>query len=253
LKLVKKNIMKKVNWLEIGVFYFVAVIVSAPFRLGLIQIEKVLPLPYGLNSLYTILRGIGPLVGFVVVFYFFKSSTKRQLSFWGKKRLGSILAAIIIPIGLSVVGIQNNSGFNPHYYGILYGFTLIFYSLGEEYGWRGYLQEALAPLKTFQKILLIAILWYVWHLNFLIAGISIKTHIIHFISLILGSWGLLRITEITKSILFACAVHLSFNLLSDLQGSLNDRLIIIFISIGVWILLLILMYKKRTFDAAEEK
>lgn len=244
--------MKKVNWLEIGIFYLIAVLVSAPFRLGLFQPEKILSLPYGLNSLYTIFRGIGPMVGFLVIFFIIKSKTKRQLSFWGSNKLAGFLAVIIIPSGLSVMGIENSMGYNPHYYGFLYGFTLVCYGLGEEYGWRGYLQQALSPLKTIYKILLIAIFWYVWHLNFLMEGISVRTHIIHFLSLVAGSWGLLRITEISHSILFASAVHLSFNLLSDVQGNLKARLIILSISIGVWIILLKLLHKKRKLDITDK-
>jgi len=38
-------------------------------------------------------------------------------------------------------------------------FFFVFYALGEEFGWRWYLQQALAPMKTLPKILLIAVLY----------------------------------------------------------------------------------------------
>ncbi len=117
------------------------------------------------------------------------------------------------------------------------------YALGEEFGWRGYLQQALAPMKTIPKIFLIAVLWYLWHLNFFSPEFTLKTHIIHFSSIVLGTWGLLRITEMTKSILFASAVHLSFNLFTDVKGEFGNRLIILSIGIIIWIVLLNTVYK----------
>jgi uncharacterized protein len=235
--------MKTINWREIIIFYFIAVTVSAPFRLGLIHPESLFSLPYGLNSLYAVFRGIGPAIGFIVIVYLLNSKLERPISFFGKKKWASIMAIITIPLGLGVTGVTNTSGLNTHYYGLLYGTVLILYALGEEYGWRGYLQQALAPMKMIQKVLVITILWYVWHLNFLNPEISLQTHGIHFLSILMGTWGLLKITEITESILFASAVHLSFNLFADVNGEFNYRLIILIISILVWIVLLKVYYR----------
>ena len=229
---------KKINWRELIIFYIISVLVSAPFRLNLLHPSSVLPLPYGLNILYNVLRGIGPLVGFVTVVYILKSKVKRDITFFGLNKFYSFMAIIIIPLGLTIAGVHNEVGLNENYYGFIYGLMLVLYAIGEEYGWRGYLQQALAPLAMPYRILLIAILWYIWHLNFLIPGTSLQVHLIHFFSLLLGAWGLLKVSESTHSILFAVAVHLSFNIFSDVDCNYNYKLLIIGVAIVIWVLLI---------------
>jgi hypothetical protein len=235
---------QKVNWKEVLTFYIVAVAVSAPFRLNLIQPAQILPLPYGLNIFYRVLRGIGPAAGFLVMLYILKSNAVRANSFWGLNKIYSALSVLVIPIGLTLVGVNNDWGLDKNYYGFLTGMMLILYALAEEYGWRGYLQQALLPLPLPYRIVAIAVLWYVWHLNFLLPNISVQMHVVHFLSLVLGSWGLLKITESTYSILFAAAVHLSFNILSDVDADFRGKVIIVILGAVVWTILIISLSKR---------
>jgi uncharacterized protein len=236
---------KKINWSELAIFYVVSVIVSAPFRLNMIHLDQIVSLPSGFNIFYRILRGIGPLVGFLVVYYVLKSKVERKLSFWGINRLYAILAIIIIPVCLGIAGVINTEGLDNHYYGFLSGIFLIFYALGEEYGWRGYLQQALEPMKLPYRIIIIAILWYVWHLNFLLPDFTVKTHLLFFAFLLLGSWGLLKISESTYSILFVAAVHLAFNILSDVHVTEGRKIMVLIPAAIVWTVLIVLLNKKR--------
>jgi len=198
----------KINLKELFLFYLTAVLVSAPFRLNLINLNELLPLPAGLGIFYHTLYATGPLTGFIVVYYLMHSKVPRKVTFWGLNRTMSLLAILVIPAGLTISGITGKSGLESHYAGFLTGIMLVMYALAEEYGWRGYLQEALAPLPLVFRVLAIATLWYIWHLNFLRPGVNVTMHLIHFGSLVLGSWGLLRISESTGSLLFAAAVHL---------------------------------------------
>ena len=234
---------KKIRWGELIIFYSLSILVSAPFRLHLIKMDEVIPLPYGLNILYRIFRGIGPAIGFVVVYYLLKSKVNRKLSFWGNNKWYSFLAITIIPASLCIAGVENSESLNKHYFGFLTGIMLIMYALGEEFGWRGYLQQALEPIKLPYRIFLIAILWYVWHLNFLVPEITLKSHIIHFAFLLLGSWGLLKISESTSSILFVAAVHLAFNILSDVSLSGQVKILIVLFAAIVWTVLIFLLNK----------
>lgn len=237
---------KKINWTEIFIFYAVAVLISAPFRLNLIKLDEILPLPNGLNIFYRIFRGIGPAIGFLVIYFVFKSKVERKFSFWGINKYYSLLAIILIPIGLTFSGVDNDSELNRHYFGLLTGIMLIFYALGEEYGWRGYLQQALSSMNAPYRILTIAAFWYVWHLNFLLPDFSIRTHVVFFLFLLLGSWGLLKISESTLSILFVAAVHLSFNILSDVHSDFTKKVIVILIAVTVWTFLIISLNKRKT-------
>jgi membrane protease YdiL (CAAX protease family) len=123
--------------------------------------------------------------------------------------------------------------------------TLVLYALGEEFGWRGYLQQALAPLKLPVRIVAIGTIWYLWLLNFLNPHISLSSHISLYVAVVLGSWGLLKITDATKSILFAAAVHLSFNLFADAQIDGTKRLIVICVAAVVWTVLIVAMGRKK--------
>ena len=241
--------MKSVNWKEVFIFFIVATAVSAPFRLSWLDMKEILPLPGGFNIFYNVLRGIGPLVGFVILFYGLKSKTLMTNSFFGINKLASIFAIVVIPIGLAVVGVPNSMNLNENYFGFLYGAMLVLYAIGEEYGWRGYLQEALRDLPLFIRVLAIASIWYLWHLSFLLPDVSLKTHVIHFGALVLGSWGLLKITDMSKSILFASAVHLSFNLFGDVRGDLQGRLIVLSVAVISWVI--VLQFIKRKNSTAE--
>lgn len=172
--------IKQINWKEIAAFYLIAVISSAPFRLGLISLEEILPLPYGLNIIYRVFRGIGPFLGYLIVFYVINSNVRQEITFLGKNGIISFLSIFPILLGLIVVGVENKENINTHLFGFTTGFSLIIYALFEEYGWRGYLQQALRPIKLSFRILIIATLWYIWHLNFLNPNITLQMHLIRF-------------------------------------------------------------------------
>lgn len=227
------------------IFFFVATLVSAPFRLRLVLFSEILPLPYGLGIVYNVLRGVGPAVGFLVMFYVLKSKTPRPFTFWGTNTLYSALAVFCIPFGLTLVGVNNDGGFDRHYFGFITSIVLVLYAIGEEYGWRGYLQQALAPLAVPYRVLTIAVFWYLWHLNFFIPEITLKSHVIHFLFLVLGSWGLLRISESTRSMIFVVAVHLSFNILSDVNTDGTSKLIVVGASALVWTFLIVSLTRQQ--------
>jgi membrane protease YdiL (CAAX protease family) len=235
----------RVNWKEVFIFFAVAVLVSAPFRLRLVNLKELLPLPDGLSLIYYVFRGIGPAIGYLVMFNVLKSKTDRPFTFWGVNKMYSLIAVLCIPISLTVAGVNNDLALDTHYFGFVTGMVLIFYAMGEEYGWRGYLQQALAPLPVLYRILTIAVFWYVWHLNYFIPEITLRSHIIHFLFLVLGSWGLLRISESTRSMIFVVAVHLSFNILSDVNMDSSRKLIVVGAAAAVWTILMISLVRKQ--------
>lgn len=46
---------------------------------------------------------------------------------------------------------------------LAFTFMIFVYALGEELGWRGFLQDALRPLPFIPRFLMIGILWELWH------------------------------------------------------------------------------------------
>jgi uncharacterized protein len=235
----------RVPWGEVVLFFVIAAAVSAPFRLGWFDPATYVSLPLGLNILFKVLRGIGPAVGFVVMRYGLRSRVPRTTTFWGVDWRASIVAALVIPLCLAFLGTENNTGLDAFSYGLLGGLTLVLYALGEEFGWRGYLQQALSPLRLPFRIVAIGTIWYLWHLNFLNPNIPVSSHISLYVAVVLGSWGLMKITDATGSILFAAAVHLIFNLFADSQLDGSKRLIVICIAAAVWTGLIIALGRKK--------
>ena len=77
----------------------------------------------------------------------------------------------------------------------------------EEYGWRGYLQEELKPLKSWKKYLIIGFLWYLWHLTFLTKA-SIRDNLFFLAMMVFRSGGIGQVAESTKSIVACACFHL---------------------------------------------
>ncbi|NCD41718.1 MAG: CPBP family intramembrane metalloprotease [Bacteroidia bacterium] len=108
-------------------------------------------------------------------------------------------------------------------------FTVLIYSLLEEIGWRGILQQLLAPLPKFVAILCITVLWFVWHLDFT----PTSTTLLFVSILLLGSWGIGLVAEKTNSLLVAAAFHALNNIFTgfDLQ-----KVILLAALIIIWVL-----------------
>lgn len=81
--------------------------------------------------------------------------------------------------------------------------AFLLYGLLEKIGWRGFLQPLLSPLPKFVTILMVTVLWFVWHLNFDLTS----SNIIFFFILLLGTWGIGLVAEKTRSLLSVAAFH----------------------------------------------
>jgi uncharacterized protein len=230
-----KNNSPAIPWIEIAVFYSLAVGISAPFRLKWINMAELVPLPGGGNLFYSILKAAGPICAYFIVFYLLRSKVSRKLTLVGHLPIGSIASLAVLPLCFTALGMHNNAGLNPHLFGLMYGLMLSAYALCEEYGWRGYLQSALQPLPEWPRICIIGTMWFVWHLNFFRHGMSIEANLLQFAAILLGTWGLLRSTETTHSLLVAAGIHLSFNLFVDAPWPLENKLLTLALAIPIWV------------------
>lgn len=64
--------------------------------------------------------------------------------------------ALILAFGFAVTGVP------------LSGLAVVF---GEEYGWRGFLQDELVKLGKRHGVLLVGLIWGLWHLPVILSGI----------------------------------------------------------------------------------
>lgn len=118
-----------------------------------------------------------------------------------------LLMAALAVSALTLSGVQNSFGLNPHSYALIAASMTLLYCIMEEYGWRGYLQTELVALGNWPKYLLIGTCWYGWHLTFL-TDASLADNIQFFALSVLGSWGLGQVADATRSVLACACLHM---------------------------------------------
>lgn len=205
---------------SIAIFYSIAI--GLRYYTNILQPEF---LRHSNLYLHVMLQGIGPLLGGIFVITFLKRPSGLKL--WGIGLLRTLLA-VSIPVALfSLVGILNTG--QPYLNAPKYILLILTYALFEEYGWRNYLQAELKGLNKWLKYVIIAILWFIWHLNFELT----LNNLIFFLILLAGSFGIGYVAEKSKSLVFVALFHAFFNILQNelLQGiPSSQKLIIVAIS-----------------------
>ncbi|RXK81710.1 CPBP family intramembrane glutamic endopeptidase [Filimonas effusa] len=175
--------------------------------------------------LQILLRGVGPAIGAWVAIKLFRIPL--QLSLKGNYR--NLLLPLLVYWVFPVVLIGAVTYIYEAKFPALLLFTVLVYGLLEEIGWRGFLQEQLKSLPKFQSIFIIAVLWFVWHLNF-----EITTSNMVFLGvLFFGTWGIGKVYSSTCSLLAVAGFH---SLNNFFRNGLHEReLILILALLVIWI------------------
>ena len=150
-----------INWRAIGIYYTIACSVSWPFLIWrdfFNESWQQIPLPYFFRtSLYM----WGPGLAALIMLFAFRRRHQRTVTVFGTSTWRS-LVFFLVPMGVWATV----SGFDAEQTvrGMLIFVPIAFFNyMGEELGWRGYLQDALRPLPTVRRFLLIGLLWEFWH------------------------------------------------------------------------------------------
>jgi len=119
-----------------------------------------------------------------------------------------------------------------------------FQILGEELGWRGFLQDALRPLPRVGRYVLIGAMWEFWHFTNRIYGNEnvLLTLAVSYPVVILISWIIGEATDRSRSLVVAVTLHAWVNLLFEL-GQYPITYVALLLAVPFWIYLL------RTWDA----
>jgi len=211
--------------LAIGVFFLIAVGVRYIATKTNILSETNL-------YLNMIVRGIGPTLGAIVACLIFKIKFS-PMTLKGNYRLFVFPSLVywIIPILLFALWTAITKGTFP----IFYVFMIFVYGLLEEIGWRGFLQQQLQGLPKIWNILIVGILWFVWHLNFDL----VASNLIFLGILLFGAWGIGIVADRTKSLLAVAAFHSLNNVQSE------NNLIVIALLFVSWIVMIVYMEKRK--------
>ncbi len=242
--------MNRMNLVRLAIFYIIAIVVSNIFRFDVLKLQTTIEeLPTWTMVFFSPLQAIGVLIGALIALNWLKKQSKLEITVFGTSTKWSLIMSVIPIILLIIIGVNNNKGDNAHYFGFVAGLSTFIYCFFEEIGWRGYLEEELKELSEIKRVLIIAILWYLWHLSFL-RNPDLVQNILFFLWLLLGSWGIGKIVQITKSIFAATCFHFVINIIlfnGFIKDGLNktDKYIIFGILITVWVLILIIWKKQK--------
>ena len=174
----------------IATFYIIALLVRL---ISLLVVNKLpsIETNYPLQVAAALATGLGPAVGALVAMLVFKRKTEYTLL--GKSAWKS-MATIVIPcVVFGIIG------------GWDLGMTCFWafaYGLLEEFGWRGFLQYELRKLPVWQYVLIITVMWFLWHLD-----LSLRSTLPFFLLLLFASWGIGKVVSDTHSLLLCAAFH----------------------------------------------
>lgn len=181
---------KNIHIGAIATFYIIALLVRL---ISLLVVNKLpsIETNYPLQVAAALATGLGPAVGALVAMLVFKRRTEYTLL--GKSAWKS-MATIVLPcVVFGIIG------------GWDLGVTCFFafaYGLLEEVGWRGFLQYELRNLPVWQYVLIITLMWFLWHLD-----LTLQSVLPFFLLLLFASWGIGKVVSDTHSLLLCAAFH----------------------------------------------
>ncbi len=219
----------KINYFAIFTFYSIAI------TLRYLTNKTQLLDNISSEFLKVILQAVGPAVGALVVFLIFKIKPILTLKGNYKKLSVPFLLYWGLPIAL-ILGVEFITKGTVSFITII---AILIYGLLEEIGWRGFLQQELKSISSLTSILIIAIMWFVWHLNFEITS----SNIMFFGVLILASWGIGKVADNTHSLLAVSAFHSLNNFFPEMNLT---KILILILLLSAWIIPLII--RKRKFE-----
>lgn len=203
----------KISAVRILLFYAIAIGVSNLFRFDVFDLNARLGAWSGFGYVIArnLLEGSGVFLGALLGLYLLKRARPLTISFWGTSRKSVLLMALVPVVLITMIGLRNKFGVNEHLFGAVATLAVLVYCVMEECGWRGYLQQELSGLQQLTKYLVIAVLWYLWHLPFL-ENPSVLANVLFLGTLVLGSWGIGQVAVLTRSIGASACVHFVVNI-----------------------------------------
>lgn len=181
-----KFVYKNIHIGAIVTFYIIAL----ALRLTTIILGNMYP-SHGVNYALELSTGLGPIIGALVAMAIFKRKTEYTIA--GKSVWKSIATIAVPCLVFGIIGGLDTA---------IICFLAFVYGLLEEYGWRGFLQNELKGLPVWQYVLIITVMWFLWHLD-----LDSRNILLFFLILLFASWGIGKIATDTHSLLFCAAFH----------------------------------------------
>ena len=181
---------KNIHIGAIVTFYIIALLVRL-ISLHVVNKYPSIETNFALQISAALATGLGPAIGALVAMFIFKRKTEYTLL--GKSAWKSIATIVVPSIVFGIIG------------GWELGVTCLVafaYGLLEEYGWRGFMQYELRNLPVWQYVLIITVMWFLWHLD-----LNLQSVLPFFLLLLFASWGIGKVVSETHSLLLGAAFH----------------------------------------------
>jgi uncharacterized protein len=224
-----------VNWRFVALYYLVAYALSAPFNAGWLAPQfRALTRGSFLGDMTYLPACLGTLAAFLLVLRL-DTSHIRTIVLFGNSRMKNIVIALAPVAAFAAVGLDNGYGLNRHWFALSYATINLAYAVLEEIGWRGYLQDALRPLKGW-GLALIGLLWWAWHIRYS----TVFDFMVFPLICVGGSLLIGQFTEKTKSYLTAGGLHCLIILLTNSGAITHAKMlaggltVLVWIAIGQW-------------------
>jgi membrane protease YdiL (CAAX protease family) len=147
--------------------------------------------------------------------------------------------AVVYPIVLLGIYAPARDVASPHLMGLFAGAHAVLYAFGEEVGWRGYLQDALRPLRPAIRYTTIGVMWGMWHfLTFAghgSVGSMVLRLLVFYAILIAASAAIGAAVDRSRSLLVATACHLFYTFSQMHSG--RDRWVLLGFLVPVVVIL----------------
>ena len=191
------------------------VVVYFAIAFALTYLANKLPdLAIGTFNIKLILCGFGPLVSGLICYRWLKTRNAIGVSVLGTRPVFSV-AVCIVP--LATVYLSQTK----HDLAAILGYALthFIFCIGEEFGWRHYLQNATSFMNEWLQSFLIGLLWFFWHYSFLedmssqMLGADLPALIfppIMIVLLSLVSFVFGTMVKRSRSVLFPATAHFLF-------------------------------------------
>ncbi len=218
----------RVRWAHVAVFYALACLISWPFFWW----RDIHPESWAAWRVPGILKNWcimwGPGIAAIVCLILFRRQHRRTITGLGSSAPRSLLFYFVPNLLLCIPGIPSpGESMNEHVYPVVIAVLGGVSILGEELGWRGFLQDAVRPLSPVERYALIGVMWELWHFTnrthfgplsgiFLRVGLFIVVGIL--LSALIG-WA----TDRSRSVVVAVTLHGWIDTLFETSGP------------GVWI------------------
>jgi hypothetical protein len=182
----------------------------------------------------------GPGIAALVTLAVYRDRHRRTIRIFGTSRTRSLLFYWMPIIIAAIVGMPLPDGTvnRPLVLGL--GLVTMFTVMGEELGWRGFLQDALRPLVPWKRYVVIGVLWEFWHftnrtthgtLGQRLTMLAIFYPVGILLSAIIG-----EATDRGRALLIAITLHAWFDIVFTFPG--DKTYLALALSIPIWIVLL---------------